>query len=434
MNELILTPSDVLQMGDARPMAGSLTGHTLLWPTPDLVAHALHAALHRSRLEGHRHHYHPQSRPRTMDGPRSAAFGSVLHAGPFPVRGEGADAVWYFPCPLDIEQDSLVPTVLPSRARWASSLPAPLQYGAISLLKPSKENPAPAWLSAADLARYGAASAGAEASARPTAGARPADMAELELRYGIALDDSSRSVEQHRFYSAQSLRLKPGWHLGSWVSSSEKTAGGGREDILEKLFAAEHRIVIGGQQRICTATLRPAPALHRLPAAPATPPDADGKLRLKWVLLTPAIWSCHGSHPGGWLPHWVDAATGQVMLGGGDRTRRPGEARDVWRQRLRAEYRPIRARLVAAIVGKPVTITGYARAGRCDGAEGPKSTHAAAPAGSVYYFECDSTEDGAALIHALHANAQPGCLIRRSELLGEQGFGLGLCFPWHFAS
>lgn len=446
MNKLLLSPTDELMLKDARPMAGSLAGHTLLWPTPDIIHHALHAALHRSKLQGHRHCYHPQGQARQYAAEtRVALFGSVTQAGPFPVHIDTDSAgktkeEWYFPCPLDIERAGTAPTTFPVEHRaGGDSLPHPLRYATAVLCAPDKENRAPAWLSAAEWQAYVQNSAlpPAELPANAkTCGKTSEDIADTEFRYGIARRDDTGTVEQGRFYSATSLRLRDDWRMGSWVSSAEKTEQRGkRDDIVARLFGKdglkERHIVVGGQQRVCTAELGDAGNLP-LPGIPSLEPAADGKVRVKWVLLTPAIWSRHGAHPGGWLPTWVDAASGQVMLCGGDRSRKPGEPRTEWRARLQREASPIAAHLVAAVVGKPVSITGYATAGRTDGAEGPKNTHMAAPAGSVYYFECDSPAAAAELCRALHCTETPS-LIRRSELLGEQGFGLGLCAPWHFA-
>lgn len=441
MNKLLLSPTDMLMLKDARPMAGSLSGHTLLWPTPDIIHHALHAALHRSKLQGHRHCYHPQGQERIYDNSRRVSvFGSVTQAGPFPVQiGKNGEEKWYFPCPLDIERAGTTPTTLPSAQRaGGDSLPRPLRYATAVLCTPDKGNRAPAWLSSAEWQAYVRDSALPPAEAKTCGkktedcGMNPDAIADTEFHYGIARSDATNAVEKGRFYSATSLRLKSNWRMGSWVSSAEKTEQRGeRYDIVARLFSDEKHIVVGGQQRVCTAELGPAGSLP-LPGVPQLSPDADGKVRVKWVLITPAIWSRHGEHPGGWLPSWVDAASGQVMLSGGNRSRKPGEPREEWRARLQREAAPIAAHLVAAVVGKPVSITGYATAGRTDGAEGPKNTHMAAPAGSVYYFECDSPAAAAELCRALHCTASPS-LIRRSELLGEQGFGLGLCAPWHFA-
>lgn len=438
MNQLLLSPTDVLMLRDARPMEGTLAGHTLPWPTPDLISHALRAALHRSGLDGHLHEYHPRGQARAHGGHRIAKFGSVLQAGPFPVKKGAEGDTWYFPCPLDVELATAAPTTLPTQdaAGQHTSLPQPLCFSVASLCAPSKENRAPIWLSAAAWQRYIENSASPQ-RVEPTPlaqgeGITYADVEDVEHHYGIARDDASAAVEKGKFYSYNNLRIKPNWALGSWVSSAEKNGNAARKDILQELFCNERHIIVGSQQRVCSAELSPAEYLP-LPAAPQLQPDADGKVRVKWILISPAIWCRHGEHPGGWLPNWIHADTGRVMLKTGDRSRRPGERREDWRARIQSQGEAIAARLVSAVVGKPITITGYATGGRCDGAEGPKSTQAAAPAGSVYYFECEDMAAAQALCRALHCTGSP-TLTRRSELLGEQGFGLGLCAAWHFAS
>lgn len=427
-------------MRDARPMAGSLAGHTLAWPTPDLITHALRGALHRSKINCHRHEYHPRGRTRTNGNyqNRISLYGSVLQAGPFPVRKKGEQMQWYLPCPLDVDLRVAAPTGLPLQQELTNNttLPAPLKYSVVSLCAPSKENRAPVWLSTTAWEQYVQASAEGhightEAMLAPADGIGYADVADFEHHYGIARKDNTGTVKDGSFYSYTGLRLKPGWHMGSWVSSSEKMGDYTRKDVLKELFGQERHIVVGGQQRLCTAELCSTGVLP-LPAMPQLRADADGKVRVKWVLITPAIWSRHGEHPGGWLPGWVHATNGQVLLQGGDRERRENERRDEWRSRLREQRHEIEARLVAAVVGKPICISGYAAAGRADESTGPKCTHSAAPAGSVYYFECESIAAAEQLCRALHCTASP-TLNRRSELLGEQGFGLGICTTWHFS-
>jgi hypothetical protein len=99
----------------------------------------------------------------------------------------------------------------------------------------------------------------------------------------------------------------------------------------------------------------------------------------------------------------------------------------------------VSARLVAAIVPKPLVVTGYALGitadpERPDG--GAKPTHLAVPAGAVYYFEADSHEDARKLATSLnwHGNEPDPSTIsnRRSTLMGEKGFGLGVCGTWDF--
>jgi hypothetical protein len=169
--------------------------------------------------------------------------------------------------------------------------------------------------------------------------------------------------------------------------------------------------------------------------------------RVKWVLLTPAIFPAidagiskrgteRKAHPGGWLPTWICPDTGKVLL---------EIISDEERKRRRhlnasgkgyASNPNIPAHLVAAITGKPIPVTGYALPNSADPDRdegGAKSTHLAVPAGAVYYFECANPEAAQSLAAALnwHGNtAGTAIKNRRSTLMGEKGFGLGVCGTW----
>lgn len=178
----------------------------------------------------------------------------------------------------------------------------------------------------------------------------------------------------------------------------------------------------------------------------------DDKYLVKWVLLTPAIWpdiqwaKGINPHTGGWLPNWIaqslvyfegeDVAAGSVLLLDG-----PGKEK-AKRKKLSSGKR-IGAKLVAAIVGKSIPVTGYALANEADPERvtgGAKSTHLAVPAGAVYYFEADPDTQGGpgnaiALANALNWHGSSGggkIMNRRSTLMGEKGFGLGVCGTWNF--
>jgi CRISPR-associated protein Cmr3 len=100
--------------------------------------------------------------------------------------------------------------------------------------------------------------------------------------------------------------------------------------------------------------------------------------------------------------------------------------------------------LVAAIVPKPIPVTGWALNLQAGGSNASvKSTHLAVPAGAVYYFEAEANrelrttaeQEAAKLAAALNwHDATNGTEIknRRSTLLGEQGYGLGVCGTWRF--
>ena len=78
-------------------------------------------------------------------------------------------------------------------------------------------------------------------------------------------------------------------------------------------------------------------------------------------------------------------------------------------------------------------MTGYALPNSADPDRtegGTKPTHLAVPAGAVYYFEADSVDDARKLAAALNWHGSTsGTEIknRRSPLMGEKGFGLGVC-------
>jgi len=209
------------------------------------------------------------------------------------------------------------------------------------------------------------------------------------------------------------------------------------------------QIVVGGQQRICSASrgdlngVLPLP--QRLLGATQFHTLEHGKFAVKWVLLTPAIWpkiaatsqAGHSMtpHPGGWLPNWICQMSGAVLLKAGDTSRHEREGREAWRERVR-RLQPVGARLVAAIVPKPLVVSGWALPNDTDRPEGgAKSTHLAVPAGAVYYFEADSPEQAVALANSLNWHGATGgteIKNRRSTLLGEKGYGLGVCGTWIF--
>ena len=101
-----------------------------------------------------------------------------------------------------------------------------------------------------------------------------------------------------------------------------------------------------------------------------------------------------------------------------------------------AAGKSIAARLVAAVTGKPVPVTGYALPNTADPDRtegGSKSAHLAVPAGSVYYFEAETSDAAQALAAALNwhgAGDTTTIRNRRSTLFGEKGFGLGVCGNW----
>ena len=447
-NQILLQPTDVLFFRDGRPMGGSLAGHTAAWPLPDVTNHALHAALHRAGLEGT--HAHRRGRSGSYHEQRDRKFGSLCTAGPFPVD---EDERWYFPRPADAPgAGSVSVTLHPVDHRngnseadpWNdSTLPDPLEYAVGNAAAPNKESRRESWMNRAAFAAY--------LRDRPVADdarfLNDEAIASIEHQIGIGIDPETGSQDGRNIYSAHYLRLREGIRMGLCASAWDKVTDKDqpRRDLLESLLNGHpQKLVVGGQQRICTASRQVLADSLPLPTGLGTEADfvalANGKFAVKWILLSPAIWPAMSgeglqSHPGGWLPNWISPLTGDVLLKDGDTTRGKSESRSLWRERVRS-LNPIAAKLVAAIIPKPIPVTGWALANDTDRTTGgAKSTQLAVPAGAVYHFEAATADAAVALASALNWH---GCTEgrairnRRSTLLGEKGYGLGVCGTWRF--
>jgi hypothetical protein len=369
---------------------------------------------------------------------------------------------------------------LPVRiAQKSSSLPAFLEYAPASILPPAKDGKPAPWLRSDAFAKYINGEAITDPALEETQKGEPppavqadASIAVVENRIGIGIAADTGTQDGERFYTTEYLRLRENWKLGILADAQDKDAG----DLIGKFFQqktaagtpARHHIVIGGQQGVCAIEEPKRNSADGVRASALPLPQgnttfsaaADGKVRVKWVLLTAAIFpelhetekNADGTatpvldtkgnpvvkHLGGWLPNWV-SSDGRVQL-------LDGPGKNFAKRHRVLEGKPIAARLVAALVGKPIVVTGWSLGdGRlgADGKplakEGAKPAQLAVPAGSVYYFECESTEAAQKLAAALnwHGAADANDKIqpaeikkRRSTLLGEKGYGLGICAPW----
>jgi len=468
MNMLLLQPTDVLFFRDGRPMNGSLAGHTAAWPLPDVTNHALHAALHRAGLDGVHAHRRGRSGQYSENAEhRDRKFGSLSTAGPFPVYGEDR---WFFPRPKDAQANGSVEVTLrPARLApqagndhpWpGSSLPNPLKYAVANTRPPEKEAGGEPWISADAFSAYLQGHAFADAAHF----LRDECIADKEASLGIAIDPDTQTAGQGdaagQIYTAHYLRLREGFRLGMFAEAMDKMHGdkSGKCDLLKILLNGHPaQIVVGGQQRICTTVLTTRASLpipHGLTDGfNTTTEKADKRWLVKWILLSLAVWpeipamkkdgTAQNPHPGGWLPNWVFVNSdsqkgetvpyernGRVLLTTGPGVRKSQRTHSI-------AGRPIAARLVAAIVPKPLVVTGWALPSAANPQRaangGAKSTHLAVPAGAVYYFEAYSGEDAVALATALNWHGETkGAEIknRRSTLLGEKGYGLGVCGTW----
>lgn len=447
MNTILLEPTDVLFFRDGRPMTGSLAGHGAAWPLPNVINAAFHAALHRSGFaEGAHSHRRGARGVYADDAPRDRKFGSLVTAGPFPVKNGN---IWFFPRPHDLQDATLQPALLPTDSfdSVQSSLPDPLEYGVANRLAPTKESGAKAWLSQAAYQRY---LDGSAAVLKDEEAVNDTDFADTEHAIGIGIDPETQVQDGQSFYSAHYLRLRDAWRLGVCAAANDKQFGheDQQTDLVRALLnGGQRQIIVGGQQRICSASLLEAPALPLPHGRTDGFCKRDERFLVKWVLLSPAVWPAIkgntapgiNAHPGGWMPNWIHPHTGEVLLKAGDTGRHEQEGRYAWRQRVRQQG-GISARLLAALVPKPLVVTGWALPDEAAGEKGgAQSTHLAVPAGAVYYFETDSVDDARKLANALNWHGDPqapdfGRTIknRRSTLLGEKGFGLGVCGIWSF--
>jgi hypothetical protein len=459
MNSLLLHPSDVLFFRDGRPMSGSLSGAGAAWPLPTVTNAALHAALWRAGLAGQSHEHFDDKVAKTG----SQRFGSLVTAGPFPVCTNGAANTWFFPAPADASctpagkpgDPSAISTILqPVSQSWipGSSGSNPLPFTAASTKPPSKDK-LPAWWSEGAWCDYLGTRASDDLAARRFVKS-DSDFSDSEHTIGIGISPETGAQNEKQFYSASYLRLRPGWALGLLAETHEKyEERGKRKDLVQELFPQDGTLIVGGQQRVCRVAIH-ARAGTRLPLPEGRRtgfPSSDlgplGTCHLvKWVLLSPAIWPeipgdpVKGirSHPGGWLPSWIDKEH-RVQLRIPLPKRDPAkQSREEYRKCVREQER-IDARLVCALVPKPVPVTGWGlEIPGADGDEvrrksGARPVHLAVPAGAVYYFACaDATaaEHLAAALNWHGAGDATAIRNRRSTLFGEKGFGIGVCTTW----
>jgi hypothetical protein len=451
---LTLAPTDVLFFKDGRPMEGSSSGHGATWPLPHVLNAALHAALWRSKQDLGELHPHRPGRSGTIhseDRPENGRlFGSLVTAGPFPVSDSGG---WLFPRPADAQaaaspQPSLLPFQPPHAA--VSSLHPGLNP--VVNTKPPSKSKVEAWW---DKTAFEAYLKKPDTILPAKHFHEDSSIYLAEHTVGIGTDPQTGTQDGERIYSAAYLRLKPDYQLGLVASCIDKKGG----DLVDRVFpndGTRTTILVGGQQR--------SGSLQREPAGPIPLPvgmstgfsQHGGKFHVKWILLTPAIWpeippglSKRGTerkaHHGGWLPNWIDPDSLQVLLQSVNPEERRRRRSLNYAQKGYASGEnasAIAAKLVAAIVPKAQIVTGWSLGDSDDQGEatlgGAKSTHLAVPAGAVYYFECDHAEDAQALAAALNwhgpetSNFKSQISNRRSTLMGEKGFGLGICSSWTF--
>ncbi len=434
-----LTPRDVLFVGDGRPMeAGQGTGgHGGRWPTPDVTFHALHSALHLQATDkekadqGHHHRGH--------------YFSNLVTAGPWPVVETATTKQWFFATP-----SNLAPSDVPQHDR---ALPMSEELGQSDLsstfpwlqplgstVRPSKAK-LPTWCTKLELETY------LRGAPLPQhAGRTDADLFSKDWTTGIGIDRSTNTQDGKNIYSAEYLRLRDD---GQGRTSMGLLISGGPQR--DNRADYPRQLILGGQSGL--ASLRPEEGnpTTLLPTSQWSYEKHSGCVT--WLLLSPAVFPSipavriryrppdkkpKTDHPGGWLPTWINHYTGKVLLPAerpsGKRTEEFVIGKGTKVRRAHQDTVFIDAQLISASVPKPQILARYSKQEHRSGKPGAQPTQLAVPAGAVYFFKAETEADAQALVHALSwhgsSTSNPNKITRRSSLLGEQGFGLGVCGGW----
>ncbi len=443
-----MRPRDLLFFRDGRPMEASNVGDGANWPLPSIFHQAMLSHCHRLWPEPQRdwEYEHQRSAAETRKN-TSCRFGSIKTAGPFPLKidTDTKNERLFLPSPADITAGGTVmaPWVPPEPAR--SDLTTHLPYVVAADEAPTKKT-RPGFVSTRTYDQYllHHCSSDALANVGPL---DPPALFTSERRMGIEISPETHATVSGQFYGAEYLRLQHDVCLQSWATSDATDLRNRDVDILHRMSIDDAFMIMGGQQGVMFLE-KPEPQTS-LPLPRSVSTDryirgADGKFRVKWILLSPAVYPQIAenqqrdiqAHSGGWLPNWICPVCKGVMLKGNKPPRSAYPSREAWRTAVRKVKR-IPATLVAACIPKPLAFSGWSllRRGESDQPGTAKPTCLAVPAGSVYYFECDSRDAMGQLVEMLSWDGDTRGLAivnRRSTLFGEKGFGLGVCAPWDF--
>ena len=392
---------DLLYFGDGIQAGGATLGRGAAWPLPSVVNSAIINAMHcglEEDVAGIEHkHTHLTEKEIARNKNVRFSFGGTRTLGPFPVR----NGEIYVPTPTDLQFSADGKAAYMSVVNLAgdSNLPCPLSRLVASAIPPSKTSGG-SWIALGELNKYLAGEKDVKVNDN-------ADFYVSEHRTGIAIDQDRQSVVKSQLYSAEYMRLLPGVAMRIYASyEASSYQGKNREDMMAKakLKNVFGSIMLGGQSGVALQCEMECGAFP----VPAVKPS----LRIKWVLLAPAIFRA------GWMPGFVDAVTGEVRLK--QEVERGNMPREQWRLALR-QAPDIQARLVAARIPKYTVASGWKVNGVASGQA--KATRRLVPAGSIFYFECSDMKNAEMLARALHGRTH-------SDECGEQGFGFGVCGNW----
>lgn len=387
MNAVLIEPQDTLFFRGGIPMsAGQGRGAGCRLPLPNTLHEAVRAALLQhsgiridGRHQGRSKNSERQGKWQSATSPSderlvsSMAFQSLQTEGPLPFRDEYG-VLW--PMPLDLVQDQ--------NAQWHALqlLDCQIQRGGmilptlpVSPIGPQKQRESGWWMKQ-QLERYLAGITHDLGQNVPTTA-----LWQEEYRIGVTIHADRQSAEDGQLFSGTYLRPAKGTRFIAEIQL--KNPNPGEEATLKSIDC----IFLGGDRRMARVSRE---GVLQPPEKPIF--DGDGPVLLKWTLFTPAVFA-HG-----WLPGWLKDTQGNRPHG------------EVCLRGL-----PGRCRLVSLCLGKPQVISGWDIA-----AHAPKPTQLAVPAGSVYYFLCETAAAANALAALLHWRP-------RSDHYGEKGYGYGLC-------
>lgn len=400
MNPLLIEPTDVLFFRDSIPMsAGQGRGAGCRLPLPSTLHEALRASLllaNAPATGGKRAVGRPHGAPRSglwkAEHGASAyigtkAYQSLCTAGPFPWHEQHR---LLLPTPLDANvgaDGQAHPLVLLAEPPFPAGVRGLADYRPPCLVvatSPADKHVRTGWWTVSQWEQW---------LRGETSGLSPLGNELLwqpEHRIGLEIEPDRLAAKDGQLYAGTFLRPQAELRLAAWAGLRNPNV-----DEADQLKALDF-LMLGGEQRLARLWRDELFEPPRL----SLPDNNAGPCLLKWSLVSPAVFS-HG-----WLPGWLSDSQGERMTG------------EVC---LKLSGR---AWLAAVCLGKPHAFAGWDLLAN-DGRGAAKPTQLAVPAGSTFWFLCESPDTRHELAKLLHWRP-------RSDCYGEKGFGYGLCaFPKH---
>lgn len=302
MTTFDLIPFDTCFFRDSKPLAaGSSYGRGARWPLPLTIHSAIRSALlSLSGLTPTEKKNGYERRGKSQGKIGTEAYNWLHIKGPFPV--DRKEHRLFFPTPLDISwcihqenNRSLKPskllrplkqTEMFNLSECKSNLPNPLRYPVVSQDPPSKVRP-PSFVSS-EFYKYYLEDKLNEINSSECSGDK--ELWDSEYRIGIGINPETQTVEESKLFAAEHLRLREGIRLCFSINDPPfYKLQNPDESPIECLN--QETITVGGEDRFFKVEKVKEPLLF-----PSLDVNDLKTTRLKWVLLSPAIFSQ------GWLP------------------------------------------------------------------------------------------------------------------------------------